>query len=127
MKELIKFLINLDMWGIGLLIVRFMDGFKYHLESAAMKRAGIAKGRSRKFINYAWLADFYMIMYLLHNKIDWYLLISFIMAIFFMTEYWLALYTLYPYRMRGCANFKRPNVFIYLINSLLPNRLRKRL
>lgn len=30
-------------------------------------------------------------------------------------------------RHRGLAHFKRPNLFIYLINSLLPNRLHKRL
>lgn len=127
MNEIIQAFLNIDLWGIGLLFVRFMDGFKYHLESNAMKRAGVAKGRSRRFINYAWTADAYMILYLIVHKIDWYLLISFITAIFFMTEYWFTLYKLYPYKMRGCANFKRPNILIYLINSILPNSLRKRL
>ena len=122
-----NFLKTIDLWGIGLLFVRFMDGYKYHIEARSLKKAGVAKGRSRKFINYAWTADAYMIVYLIRHAIDWYLLVSFIMAIFFMTEYWISLYKMYPYRMRGCSNFKRPNIFIYLVNSILPNKLRKRL
>lgn len=122
-----NFLKTIDIWGIGLLFVRFMDGFKYHLESNAIRRIRVAKGRSRKFINIAWSADAYMIAYLIHHGIDWYLMISFIIALFFVTEYWLVLYYNYPYKYRNLINWKRPNIFIYLLNSILPNSMRKKL
>jgi hypothetical protein len=116
-----------DFWGIGLLIIRFLDGYKYYIESVALKKAGLAKGRSRRFINYAWISDAYTILYILTHKIDWYLIVCFIIALIFMSEYWYTLYLTYPYKKRGLNNFKRPNIFVYLMNSLTPNKLRKKL
>ncbi len=127
MNKLLADILNLDLWGIGLLIVRFFDGFKYHIESCSLRKVNVARGRSRRFINYAWGADAYMIFYLFAHKIDWYMVISFILALIFMTEYWWILYIKYPYKGRGLLNFRRPNIFLYFINSIIPNKLRKRL
>jgi len=127
MNNILNWFLTIDLWGIGLLFVRFLDGYKYHIESAALRRTKVAQGRSRRFINYAWSADAYMICYVFIHKTDWYMIVSFVMALCFMTEYWITLYNKYPYRMRGMTNFKKPNILIYFINSLLPNRLRKRL
>ena len=118
---------SFEIWGIGLLITRFCDGYKYHIEANAIRRAKTAKGHSRKFINIAWGSDVYMLVYLLNNNIDWFLITSFIIALFFMTEHWITVYKFYPFKMRGCYNFRKPNVFIYLLNSLLPNKIRRRL
>jgi len=124
MNELFKII---DFWSLGLIYIRFLDGWKYRIEARALRRAGLARGRSRKFINYAWLADAYTIAYILKHKIDWYLIACFVVALIFMTEYWYTLYLNYPYRMRGCPNFKRPGIWTYFINSILPNKLRRRL
>ena len=127
MNNILNLILVIDFWGIGLLLVRFLDGYKYHIESSALRRTKVAYGRSRRFINYAWSADAYMIAYLFIHKRDWYLVVSCIIALGFMTEYWITLYNKYPYRMRGCINFKKPNIIIYLLNSILPNCLRRRL
>jgi hypothetical protein len=118
---------TLELWGIGLLITRFCDGYKYHIEANAIRRAKTAKGHSRKFINIAWGSDLYMLIYLLNNNIDWFMIISFIIALIFMTEHWITVYKFYPYKCRGLQGFKKPNLIIYLLNSLLPNKIRRRL
>jgi hypothetical protein len=118
--------------GYYMLITGFYDAYKYHWQSQAIKKVKLARGHSRKFILAALHNDHIKILYLffsglLYSRFDWFLLSTGIIAVFYMTELFFTIYTLYPYRMRGCQHFKRPNIFLYLLNSILPNRLRKHL
>jgi disulfide bond formation protein DsbB len=118
--------------GYYMLITGFYDAYKYHWQHQAIKKVGIAKGHSRKFILAALHNDHIKIMYLffsglLYSRFDWFLISTSIIAVFYMTELFFTIYRFYPYRMRGCPNFKRPNLILYLINSIMPNRIRKRL
>ena len=113
--------------GIILTITGIFDAIKYHWQTVAIRRVGLAKGHSRKFINAAILNDLVRLIYFIYVKPDIYLLIATAIALICMIELYGTIYWYYPYRMRGCSYFKRPNAFIYFVNSLLPNKIRKRL
>jgi len=112
--------------GILLTISGIFDSIKYHWASQKIRQVKTAKGQSRKGINAAIINDGIRIGYCFLIK-DIYLIISSILAMICMLECFYTIYTYYPYRMRGCYNFKKPNIFLYLINSILPNSIRKRL
>jgi hypothetical protein len=115
-----------DIVGSILVVTSIFDAVKYTLQANKIRKTKNAKSQSRKFINFAIVNDvvkFYYGFVIL----DWFIIISSLLAIICMLDLWYTTYLYYPYKMRGCLNFKRPSVFIYLINSILPNRLRKRL
>lgn len=112
--------------GIALIILGIVDGWKYVVQAEKIRKSGTAKGQSRMFVNLAWLVDIGKIICGIVVLEKWLIittLIGFIsvMYLFFIT------YFNYPFRYRGLSNFKRPNLFLYTINSWLPNRIRKRL
>lgn len=113
--------------GILFIVWAYIDGFKYWIEGHKIATLKSAKGRSRKFILMALGNDLYRVLYFVFVTTDWYVLISTIIALIFMIYMFFMQYKWYPYRMRGCENFHRPNIFLYTINALLPNRIRKRL
>ena len=113
--------------GILLVIWGYGDAVKYHFQCQAIRQVHLAKGHSRKFINLAIGNDKYRLFYFFFIDRNFYLLLATLTALFFMLELWFTQYKYYPYRMRGCPNFKRPNIFVYLINSMLPNKIRRRL
>jgi hypothetical protein len=44
-----------------------------------------------------------------------------------MIEKWYIIYYFYPFKRRGLLNFRRPSLWKYFINSVIPNNKRKRL
>lgn len=111
----------------GLLVIfGILDGLKYHWLAVSVRKVKTAKGQSRKFVNAALGKDIIMFTYLFF-KPDWYLLLMTLIGFIFTIELMITVYYLYPYRYRNLLNFHRPNFAIYFINSLLPNRIRKRL
>jgi len=121
-NENIKFISGfiLVLWG-------YFDGIKYYFQAQAIKKVKLAKGHSRKFINLALGNDKYRLFYFFFIDRNLYVLLTSIIALVFMLRLWYIQYLYYPYRMRGCFNFKRPNLILYTINSLLPNRIRRKL
>lgn len=113
--------------GIGLCIWGYIDGVKYWFEARKIIEHRSSKGHSRKFINMAMGNDIYRLFYFFFIDRNFYVLFTSALALFFMLYMFWQLYKYYPYRMRGCSNFKRPNLWIYFINSILSNKLRKRL
>ena len=115
-----------DIVGSVLVVTSIFDAIKYTLQANKIRQTKNAKSQSRKFINFAIVNDIVKFSYGF-IILDWFIIISSVLAIICMLDLWYTTYMYYPYKMRGCLNFKRPNIFIYLINSILPNRLRKRL
>ena len=113
--------------GVILTITGVFDAVKYHWQAMSIRKVQLARGHSRKFINAAIINDLVRLVYFIYVKPDLYLLVSSIVAIICMVELYGVIYIYYPYRMRGCFNFKRPNLLLYIINSFLPNQNRKRL
>ena len=115
-----------DALGGLLIVTSIFDALKYSLQARRIQKFKSAKSMSRKFINFALSNDFVKLAY--GSVIgDLFIVASSILALICMIDLWWQIYYFYPYRMRGCQNFIRPNIFIYTLNSLLPNRLRKRL
>jgi uncharacterized membrane protein len=115
-----------DIVGGLLVITSIFDALKYSIQARKIHKEKSAKSMSRRFINFALLNDFVKLGYgvVIH---DLFIMFSAVLALICMIDLWWQIYWYYPYRMRGCSNFKRPNIIIYFINSILPNDIRKRL
>jgi uncharacterized protein with PQ loop repeat len=115
-----------DIFGGLLIITSIFDALKYSIQARKIQKEKTAKSMSRKFINFALINDFVKLNYgIIIN--DLFIVASSILALICMIDLWWQIYWWYPYRMRGCQNFKRPIILLYLLNSILPNRIRKRL
>jgi hypothetical protein len=111
----------------GLLIVTsIFDAIKYSIQARKIQKEKSAKSMSRKFINFALLND---LIKLLYGFIifDLFIITSSILSLICMIDLFWQIYIFYPYKYRGLAHFKRPNIILYIINSILPNRIRRRL
>jgi uncharacterized protein with PQ loop repeat len=119
-----KLLVNII--GVLLVITSILDALKYEVQARKIIQAKSSKNMSRRFINWALLNDLVKLVY---GSIicDFYIIFTSVLSLITMCHMWYAQYKFYPFKHRGLLNFKRPNIFIYLINSILPNRLRKRL
>jgi len=115
-----------DIIGFLLIITSVFDALKYIWNAKAIIRVGTAKGHSRKFINAAILNDITKLTYGIIIS-DLFIILSSILALITMGYLFYIIYRFYPYKKRGLINFKKPSIFLYFLNSLLPNRIRKRL
>ena len=115
-----------DFLGGLLIVTSIFDAIKYSLQARKIQKEKSAKSMSRKFINFALTNDFVKLGYGTVIQ-DYFIMSSSVLALICMIDLWYQIYWYYPYRMRGCSNFKRTNIFLYIINSILPNSLRKRL
>lgn len=118
--------ILINVVGIVFIFTGILDALKYWIQASKIKHQKTAKTISRQFLNYAILND---LIKLLYGILIWdaYITSTSVLALFTMIYMWRQVYLYYPYKQRGLTNFHRPNVFVYIINSLLPNNLRKRL
>jgi len=112
--------------GWLLIITGILDAYKYILQGRKISRNKSAKGISRMFMNYALSQDIIKLIYSIIIR-DLYIFTISLLSLGSMIFMWEMIRKYYPYRCRGLCNFKRPNIFIYILNSLLPNRIRKRL
>lgn len=115
-----------DIIGGLLIITSLFDAWKYIWQGEAIKKVGIAKGHSRKFINAAIFNDIVKLGYGV-VILDIFIISSSILALITMGYNFYIIYRYYPYRCRGLHGFKRPNLFAYFLNSLIPNKFRKKL
>lgn len=113
--------------GILLVIWGYWDAIKYRDQTNKIRKVRTAKGNSRKFINKAIGNDLFRLFYFFFIERNFYVLLVSALALYCMLELWYCIYLHYPYRMRGCPNFKRPSLWDYFINSLVPNKHRKKL
>lgn len=112
--------------GILVIILGTFDGIKYYWFAKKIKETKTSKSYSRKGLNVAILNDLIRIVYGVVIG-DLFIIMSSLFAALTMSYCWWQIYLFYPYRYRNLLNFKKPNLIIYTINSLLPNRIRKRL
>jgi len=115
-----------EIFGCLLIITSIFDAIKYYWAAAKIIEVKTARGHSRKFLNAAIIND---IIKLIYGAIilDVYIIASSIFALVTMGYNFYTVYKFYPYRMRGCTNFKRPNILLYIRNSLTLNSIRRRL
>jgi hypothetical protein len=112
--------------GILLIITSLFDAWKYIWNAKAILKVRTSKGHSRKFILVALGNDIVKLTYGI-VILDLFIIISSILALGTMSYMFYVQYLTYPYRHRNRPNFQRPNLYLYIINSLTPNNLRKHL
>jgi hypothetical protein len=115
-----------ELFGSLLIGTSILDALKYSLQAQKIAKIGTAKGQSRKFVNFAILNDIVKLFYGI-IILDWYIIISSLLAIGCMFHLFFITYWFYPYRCRGLIGFRKPSILLYTVNSILPNRLRRRL
>lgn len=118
--------ILINIFGILLIGTSILDAAKYELEARRIIEAKTAQNRSRKFINWALLNDCVKLGYGI-VIFDLYIILTSILSLITMCHMFYAQYLYYPYKYRNLLNWKRPSLFVYIINSWLPNSLRKKL
>ena len=112
--------------GSLLVVTSIFDALKYSIQAHKISKIRTAKAMSRRFINWSLMNNIVKLVYGFTIP-DSYIILSSILALICMLHLWFTIYIYYPYRMRGCVHFKRPNLLAYFINSVLPNSLRKKL
>jgi hypothetical protein len=115
-----------EILGILLVGTSILDAVKYYWSAQKIKQVGTARGHSRKFLNAAISNDLVKLAYGV-VILDLFIVISSILALVTMLYNFYIVYRFYPYRCRGLLGFKRPNILLYIWNSLTPNSIRKRL
>lgn len=115
-----------EIFGYFLIIGGTIDAIKYLWHVSSIRKAKTSKAHSRKFANAAIFQDLIKMMYGFVIA-DIFIVISSISALITMFVYFYTIYSYYPYRRRNVKGFKRPNVWVYFINSLLPNKYRRHL
>ena len=112
--------------GALLIYTSIFDALKYVVQGNKIRKQQSAKGMSRRFTNWAISNDIVKLIYGI-VLIDIYIILSSFMALCCMTYLWIETYIWYPFRYRYLLHWKRPNVLLYLINSIIPNSIRKHL
>jgi len=116
-----------SLFGIFLILTSIGDGFKYTIQAIKIRQNKSSKNISRKFLNLAILNDIVKLIYGAITPTDFYIITSSLFALICMCHMYYEQWVFYPYKKRGLINFKHPNIFIYIVNSILPNRLRRHL
>lgn len=115
-----------QIFGILLVITGIFDAVKYSLQALKISKQKTAKTMSRKFVLMAIGNDLVKIVYSI-LILDIYIFLSSILAIVCMFHLWWNVYLYYPYRRRNELYFKRPNIFIFTLNGMIPNKYRPHL
>jgi len=115
-----------DIFGTLLFITGIFDAIKYHIQANKVVYKKSSNNLSRKFTNFAIINDLVKTAYGI-IIMDWFIISTSLLAMVCMLRLWWVQYLYYPFKMRGCYNFKRPHPILYLYNSLQANSIRKRL
>lgn len=111
----------------SLLIMSIFDSYKYKIISNKIARLKSSREHSRTFLNVSIIYRMLLLLYSFLILKDWVINVSCLIALYTLVEAFYMIYIHYPYRMRGCKNFKKPSLWKYTCNSLYPNHLRERL
>lgn len=118
-------LVEILRWS--LLIMSILDSYKYKLISNKIARLKSSREHSRTFLNVSLIYRLLLLTYSFFILKDWVINVSCLVALYTLGEAFMTMYNHYPYHKRGLKNFKKPSLWCYIINSLIPNHLRKHL
>lgn len=110
-------------FGLIVLIAGIGDSYKYRLLSNKIKRLSSSRGVSRQFINIAIFHKVILSIWAIFYLKDWVVAISSLLALYTSLELWYYCYINYHFFGKGRFGWKRPNIFKYIWNSLLPNKI----
>ena len=115
-----------ETFGILLIITGIFDAGKYSIQAWKIQKVQSARAQSRKFVLMAIGNDLIKTVYSV-LILDIFIFVSSVLALFCMLHLWYVVYLFYPYKHRGLHHFKRPSLWKFTLNAMMPNRLRERL
>ena len=116
-KNIIQFLL---IWaGIA-------DAYKYSRLRQKIVRVKSSRSVSRMFSLIAIICDVIFVIYVLMIR-DPFLIFVRGLAFYTTVDLYYYVYLYYPFKTRKLNNFKRPSLWTFLLNTLEPNHIRKRL
>lgn len=120
-----ELVIEILRWAV--FITGALDAYKYKFLVQKISRLKSSREISRKFINVSILKNLVLLVASVTYLNDWAVMWACIISLYTGCEAFYYVYLYYPYKTRGLKNFKRPPLWKYLWNSLLPNDIRERL
>jgi hypothetical protein len=115
-----------ETFGILLILTGCFDALKYSLQAFKIQKVQSARAQSRKFVLMAIGNDLIKTVYSV-LILDIFIFVSSVLALGCMLHLWYVVYLFYPYKYRGLSHFKRPSLWKFTINAMIPNRFRERL
>lgn len=116
-KKVVQFLV---------LIAGVADAYKYSRLRQKIMRTKSSRDVSRMFSFIAIVCDIILVAYTLFIR-DPFLIFVRSIALYTTIDLYYFIYYFYPFKMRKLDNFKRPSLWIFILNTLEPNHIRKRL
>jgi len=116
-KNIVQFLV---------LVAGIADAYKYSRLQQKIVRTQSSRDVSRMFSMIAIICDIIFVAYTLMIK-DPFLIFVRSVALYTTVNLYFFIYLYYPFKMRKLDNFKRPSLWVFILNTLEPNGRRKRL
>lgn len=114
------------LFGVLVLIAGIFDAYKYRRQTQKLKRNKSSRNISRMFVFIAIICDIVIVLYTVIIK-DFILIIIRTLSLYTMCELYYYVWKFYPYKNRKKRKFKKPNLILFLRNTLLPNNIRRHL
>lgn len=116
-----------EIFGFLLILTGILDALKYKIQAIRIRQEKTAEALSRRFINYAILNDIVKLGYGIIIR-DTFIICTSVLALICMIYLFWTVYLYYNYETYPRRRYiKRPSLWIYTINSILPNSKRKHL
>ena len=109
------------------LLTGMLDSYKYKLQAQKVCRLKSSGQISRLSLLYAIIHRMPLLLYVWLALGDNILIIISCIALYTMIEAFYYVYAFYPYRSRGLKNFKKPSIFLFIKDTITPNKYGKRL
>lgn len=126
-NDILNFNISLKtLLGVLVLIAGIFDAYKYRRQTQKLRRNKSSRNISRMFVFIAIICDVVIVLYTVVIK-DPILITIRALSLYTMCELYYNVWKFYPYKNKKKRKFKRPNLIIFVWNTLLPNNIRRHL
>ena len=119
--------IGITILKFAVLILGFMDAYKYKLMTQKVARLKASGQIPRKFLIWSILNRLVLLLYVWLELNDWVLITTSIVGLYTMFEAFYYVYDYYPYRNRGLKNFRKPSIWKFIKDIFSKNKYGKRL
>ena len=119
--------VGMDTLKLAVLVLGFMDAYKYKLMTQKVARLKASGQIPRKFLVWSILNRIVLLLYVWLELHDWILFTTSAIALYTMLEAFYYVYEFYPYRGRGRKNFRKPSMWVFIKDIFSKHTYGKRL
>ena len=119
--------ISIKLLKITVLVLGFLDAYKYKLMTQKVARLKASGQIPRKFLVWSILNRIVLLLYVWLLLNDLILITTSVIALYTMFEAYYYVYNYYPYRGRGRKNFRKPSIWKFTEDIFSKNKYGKRL